>query len=444
MMTPMPTQVTGAEFLAARRTALLADEPRVGKTGAAILAADQIGAKTILVVTTASGRGVWRRGFALWSSRPRLVSVIGVDKHDAHIWIVSYDALLRGETFALLMKQQWNLLILDEDHKIKSPEAKRSQAVYGRWNGRGEPLAQGLASRAERVWHLTGTPLPHDPGDMWCRLRSSNPEVLNGQGDWPDVLTYDRFRERYCVIRMKKISNFNSIPVVIGGRNLPELRARIGDWMLRRTQADVGIRPPTYDLLPLIVSAADRKRTDGDVRRIEILDAAARGDTKQLDIDLGPLRRLTGVIKAHAIIDAVRDELDGNNDKLVLMYFHREVGDILEEELAEFYPVRIDGQSSPSNRDTSVLLFSTLSGRRIFLGQIDAAGEAIDLSAASVLWFVETVFSPKSMAQAALRITNVNQKRNCFVKVCCLAGSIDESIQASLMRLWASIREVIT
>lgn len=67
MLTPKPHQIAGAAFLAARRAALLADEPRVGKTGAAIMAADQVGARSILVVTTASGRPVWRRGFEDWS-----------------------------------------------------------------------------------------------------------------------------------------------------------------------------------------------------------------------------------------------------------------------------------------------------------------------------------------------------------------------------------------
>jgi hypothetical protein len=43
----------------------------------------------------------------------------------------------------------------------------------------------------------------------------------------------------------------------------------------------------------------------------------------------------------------------------------------------------------------------------------------------------------------ALRITNIGQKRNCFVKVCCIEGSIDEALQATLMRLWASIRKVV-
>ena len=54
-MKPRQTQIDGALFLAKTGRALLADEPRVGKTGAAILAADYELAEKLLIVTTTSG-----------------------------------------------------------------------------------------------------------------------------------------------------------------------------------------------------------------------------------------------------------------------------------------------------------------------------------------------------------------------------------------------------
>ena len=76
MMTPFPHQIEGTNWLAARSFALLADDPRCGKTGCAIMAADTRGARTILVVTTASGRGVWKRGFADWSVMDRPLQIL--------------------------------------------------------------------------------------------------------------------------------------------------------------------------------------------------------------------------------------------------------------------------------------------------------------------------------------------------------------------------------
>ena len=443
-MTPMPTQITGAKFLAARHRALLADEPRVGKTGAAIIAADMIIAKNIDVITTASGRAVWRRGFATWSNLGRTVGIMGVDKNaaDCDVRIFSYNG---ATTFA--SRRDNDLVILDESHNCKNPEAKRTEAILGKSMGGGARIfdAYAFVRSDTRAWFLTGTPLPHDPSDIWTTMRSSCPERLlaDDQRDWPDVTRFEDFRSRYCIVRMKQISRFNKIAVVIGGRNESELRDRVGDFMLRRTQKDIGIRPSVYELFPLVVSNAVRKQVDGDLDKTAILKAAELGATKELEMELGPLRRLTGNIKAQAVVEAVREEFNNGLNKIVLMYWHKEVGDVLEAGLEQFEPLRIDGATLTKDREKYELAFRGNTNNRVMLGQIQAAGEAVDFSSANELWFVETSFSPKDQAQAAMRITNVNQTRNTFVRVCCIEGSIDEALQASLLRLWTAINGVL-
>lgn len=446
-MIPFPTQISGAAFLAANRHALLADDPRVGKTGAAIIAADCVMAVRVLVITTASGRGVWLRGFADWSVFERNVSVALKNVPDTDVVIVGWPAMTQAKTVAALLARKWDLIVSDEDHFAKSFDAKRTQALYGKLVDGGEHLQNmtALYACAERVWPLTGTPLPHSPADMYPRLRALAPSRLlaNAERGWPDVTKRDDFLHRYCVVRMKKLSNFNRIPVVIGGRNLPELRDRLEGFILRRTQEDVGIRPPVYDLLPLLPSAAQIRASDGDADRARILEAAQKGDTKALDMHLGPLRRVTGEIKADLIVEAVKDEFECGLDRIVLAYWHKDVGAKLIDGLSKFGVTGIDGSTPAAQRQKNVDAFSADDGPRVFLAQIEAAGEAIDLSAAAVLWFVETSFSPRAMKQMSLRITNHTQKRQAVVKVATLQGSIDEALQASLMRLWTAIREVI-
>ena len=443
-MIPMPTQLSGAKFLAARHRALLADEPRVGKTGAAIIAADMILANTIDVVTTASGRAVWRRGFHTWSKLGRTIGIVGVDKNaaDCDVRILSYNG---ATTF--VSKRRSDLVILDESHNCKNPDAKRTQAVLGKPMAGGKSLfTEGALVRDHtRAWFLTGTPLPHDPSDIWTTMRSSCPERLHAddQRDWPDVTRFEDFRHRYCVVRMKQISRFNKIPVVIGGRNESELRERMGDFMLRRTQKDIGIRPSVFELYPMLVSNIVRKQIDCDLDKTAILHAAETGNTKALEMELGPLRRLTGNIKAQSVVEAVKEEFDSGLHKIVLMYWHKEVGDVLMAGLEKFKPLRIDGATPTKEREQYELAFRGNSENRVMLGQIQAAGEAVDFSSANELWFVETSFSPKDQAQAAMRITNVNQTRNTFVRVCCIEGSIDEALQASLLRLWTAINGVL-
>ncbi len=450
-MTPMPTQIEGAAFLAARSTALLADEPRVGKTGAALLAMTRLAMTRlahrdvrVLIVTTASGRAVWRRAVKDWLDLD--AAVFSVDSFLRAIQIISWDQVRQTGAYAALVDRKFDVAILDEDHRAKNPDTKTAQAVYGKFNKWGDRVAKGLVSDIPRVWHLSGTPCPHDLGDTWCRLRSSAPHLLaaNDEKGWPNVTSFEAFRNRYCVMRPKKLSAWRTIMVVMGGKNEAELRERMAGWMLRRTQKDVGIRPPVHELMPLIVSAAQRREIATDKQAAEIMEAIDNGDTQSLEMDLGPLRRITGRIKAEAIVVAAKEWLEDNpGDKLVLSYYHREVGDLLEEGLRDYGLRRIDGSTHSRDREDAERTFRENKFCRLFLAQIEAAGEAIDLSAAAELWFAETSFSPKSMKQMAARISNVNQKRNTFVKVAYIEGSVDEAIQASLMRLWKSIKEVV-
>lgn len=455
-MIPFPHQLEGAKFLAERAFAILADEPRVGKTGTAIMAADMLGAKSILVVTTASGRGVWRRGFDDWSIYGRPLQILTPKdtlNPDTRVAVVGWPSVGEPGLRLQLLARSWDIVILDEAHYGKSFEAKRTQAVFGVTMNDGATLASGyaLASKASLVWCLTGTPMPNSPFDLYPMLRFGQPHRLAADPakGWPDVTRESDFKKRYCKIKPKKIGHgyfAKWIDVIVGGQNLDELRQRCDGLILLRTQQDVGIREPIYETLPLIITDAQKRRIDqqasaGGMR--EIMAAIESGETKALEMHLGPLRRLTGAIKAEAVVQAVKDEFESGLDRIVLAYWHKEVAEKLIEGLHQFGVVGIDGSTPPAAREANVAAFQR-GDARVFLGQIAAAGEAIDLSAACELIVVEPSFIPSQMKQIALRVTNHTQTRQVRVRVATLDGSIDDAIQNSLLRKWGAIKEVLT
>jgi len=427
-MIPLPHQIEGAKFLADRKTALLADAPRVGKTGAAIIAADYILAQRILVITTASGRPVWRRGFADWSRFDLSCAVAQSTLTKEHLTadrlVVGWPSL--SSISDRLAQERFDLLIVDESHYAKNPEAKRTQALYG-----------GLAERADKVWCLTGTPIPNAPNDLWAMMNALCPDRLD------DVASYDDFVARYCITKPKRLSRWNTITVVIGGKNLAELRERLDGFWLRRTQADVGITAPIYEILPITLTTAQKRKIEAEIEDAEdILAAAETGETRGLDIQLGTLRRVTGSIKAQGVINAVKDEFACGLDKVVIMAWHKDTMTRLEEGLSAYGVVRVDGSTSPDNRQKAQDAFQT-GEAKVFIGQIIACGEAIDLSAAAELIFAESSFVPKDMSQAALRITNHGQTRQPRVRVAALEGSIDEALQTVLTRKIATNKEIL-
>lgn len=438
-MKPKPHQIEGARFLAGRTFAVLADEPRVGKTGAAIMAADMLLARRVLVITTASGRAVWRQAFAAWAALPGKAAIANrkraLETYDPRAVIVGWPDVSNPSLLAQLLAGSWDVLIVDEAHYAKSFDAARTRAVFGAIDADGDlDVSRGIAARATRVWCLTGTPMPNSPFDLFPMLRFGAPERI------PDSRAEKDFRDRYCTWRPKKVSRWLTVPVITGGRNLDELSARIDGLSLRRTQADVGIMPPVYETFPLLVP--ERARRDADAASAQIMEAIDAGTTRELDMHLGPLRRLTGRIKAEALVDAVVDEMECGLDKIVLAYWHREVGDILADKLGWLGVSRIDGATPPDAREAAVAAFN--GPNRVFLAQIQAAGEAIDLSAASELIFVEMSFIPKDGQQMALRVTNLNQNRQPRVRVAAIAGSVDEAVQTVLLRKMQAIREVLT
>lgn len=451
-MIPFPHQIEGSKFLAERTFAILGDDPRVGKTGTAIMAVDTVGAKSILVVTTASGRAVWRRGFADWSVMDRPTTIMGDPETTLRaVTIVGWPSINRASYRSPLLQRDWDVLILDESHYGKSFEAARTRAVFGDLDRDGAALLRraALASRAKRVWCLTGTPMPNSPFDLYPMLRAGAAGRLlaDASKGWPDVTVQGEFKKRYCQIKPKKIGvgyMARWIDVIVGGKNLDELRQRCDGLILRRTQQDVGIRPPIYETMPLIITQFQRKAiSDAAGEKEAILAAIESGNTKDTEMHLGPLRRLTGGMKADAIVEAIAEEFESGLDRVVLAYWHKEVAEKLIVGLSKFGVVGIDGSTPPAKREENVAAFQK-GKARVFLAQIAAAGEAIDLSSAAELIFVEPSFIPKDMKQMSLRITNHTQTRQARVRVATLEGSIDDAIQTSLLRKWSAINEVLT
>lgn len=445
-MQPFPTQLTGASFLASRSAALLADEPRVGKTGTAIIAADYNMEEQILIVTTASGRAVWRRGLANWSvfQVPTQVIWKSDDKISPLVGrvIVSWGMISNPNIRKQLLSRRWDRVMLDEGHYAKNFETMRTQAAYGYyaedailWTN------NSLASAADfNVWVLTGTPMPNAPNDLYPMMRALFPEALI-QGF--NVQDYDVFEDRYCRIGFKKVGNFRKVKVVVGGKNLEELGARLKPYMLLRKQSDVGIRPPVHDTMPLHVSAKVRKEVDASVDGKAVLSAALNGDTEKLKMEMPKLRRITGPIKAMAVAEALKEEFDCGLEKVVLAYWHKDTGNKLRELLAPYGVTGIDGSTPQKQRGENEELFLRDPNIRVWVGQIQASGEAVDLSSASDLIFVETSTIPKDMKQMSLRITNHTQANLPLVRVAVLEGSIDEALEEILLRKWSMIREVL-
>ena len=145
-------------------------------------------------------------------------------------------------------------------------------------------------------------------------------------------------------------------------------------------------------------------------------------------VELATLRRLTAIAKLPAVTALVKEELYGGIEKIVLFGHHRELLEGLAVGLAEFQPGLIHGGIPRDKRQAEVDRFQTDPNCRVFVGQIDAAGVGITLTAAHHLLMIEASWVPSKNQQAIDRISRIGQREPCLARFVGLANSVDEIV----------------
>lgn len=443
MIELFPYQKDGADWLSMQMFALLADEMGLGKSAQAIHACDRLALERILILCPAVARLNWVREFSKFSIFSRKLTAITsrnatLDETFRGCAVLSYDlAPWSGHN----LKGVWDLMILDEAHYLKSIEAKRTKAVLGR---------DGLVRRAKRVWALSGTPTPNHPAELW--------PLLYTFGHTP--LTYHKFVQAFCTT---VDTNYG---IQITGAKLDTvnvLKRILKPIMLRRKKEDVMKDLPPIHYTDLVVEPGPVELeqdagfvsyiTPNDTRHelmeklekenklIEsVVDHVRLGQEglntlSAIANSVSSLRRYVGLQKLQPVADLVTEELTDNAyDKIVIFAIHRGVIEGLRDKLKAFRPLTLYGGTPEEKRNSHIDKFQKDPRYRVFIGNIQAAGTAITLTAAHQVLFVEQDWVPGNNAQAAMRCHRIGQTNPVFVRFVGLADSIDERISQILKR----------
>ena len=427
-------QVEGIEkierMLNSRGSAYLADEMGLGKTIQAIVIANDFYCNRILVVCPAGLRLNWEREFKKWSSRTDLDTnpifnskdfVEGVYCATPYCVIVSYELASTAGGIEVLRSKPWDLLILDEAHYCKNRSTKRTRACFG-------PLWEA----SEYKLLLSGTPCPNGIIDGFEAFNKLAPELF------PDKY---KFGFRYT---QAKRNWFTGHWEFKGGKNLTELRALLqGTCMVRRSKKAVLTELPDkiYSSIPIEVGVPEAHKlvlSAGDLERIESGELAAASG------EVATARRGLGLLKVAPAVEYIKDVMH-NKDRLVVFAYHRDVIDFLSASLGEKYTtLTISGDTSPRRRDEVVQTFQNNTEEKVILiGQIQAAGVGITLTAADICIFVELDWVPANMAQAIDRLHRIGQKNAVEVHYLVAKDTMDEQIIESLRTKIESINEVL-
>ena len=392
-----PYQKTALQWLSTRNHAILALEQGLGKTVVAAVDAKP----PILVVCTKAMKYVWKREFNIW--RPKLKVHIIRDirdpiDHKADVIVVNFDIVWKLKCIDRLSRRK--TLICDESHYIKTPSASRTKTVVY-W-----------AMKMPFVRFLSGTPVISRPAEFFTQLYALR-ALPNGFG-------WRKYIYKFCAPFYDDMNELN----VRGHSNLDELHELADPVMLRMLKESVmpDLPPKTYRLieLDLPVPSLEKGLTLNDVEA---------PDNKIPFEALSEIRKENALRKLPLALEHIKSSLDQNPEKkIVLFAHHRIIVEALHEALADYGAVKLYGGTSSEDADAAVHAFQTDPKCRIFVGNIQSAGEGITLTAASHVIFVEPGWTPKDLAQPSDRCHRIGQLNAVLVEVLVIRRSIDAQV----------------
>jgi len=402
-----PFQKKGVSFLSKTRSALLADQLGIGKTVQALHACQEVGAGRVLVICSASIKYNWFKEAVKWGFDADDIHIVDRDTIDflpeEGMFIVNYDLIWRKRYSRVLAKREYDVLICDECHALKNKSTRRAKAV---WN------KGGYCDLAIYRWMLTATPVLNRPVELYAMLNKLCHDRLGGYKN------YISYTKRYCDGKDGHWGWDAS-----GATNLEELAGRLDGFMLRRTR----------DVLPNKTLQKIYMPTSKEIK-----EQLFKGEED------GSIRRKIGVGKVKLSAEHIMDILE-DEPKVLVFAYHREVIEGLEKELSAYKPVKLYGGTPIKKRQDAIEKFRTDDETRVFIGQIQAAGEGIDglQEKCSVGVFVEICHTPGTINQAIGRLHRQGQTGKTLFQFLIVENTIDEQILDSTILKEENIKTIM-
>ncbi len=403
------------------RTFLLADEPGLGKTAQALLAAQAANAFPLLVVCPNVVKTNWARETERWTPRRRATVIHGDgDQVDAFadVIVVNYEILDRHVGW--LGDFGFRGMVVDEAHFIKNKTSQRSRHVL--------ELSERLRTRTARplLMALTGTPLINDIEDfraIWQFLGwidDTKPlarlmEKLEETELTPaDHAFYPAARKAVIdmgIVRRRKVDVAEDIPA----RRIADIPVELDDEDTR------SIRAAEQDLARRLVqrykAALETRRTGSVVDGIdhELVRRVATWEREEMDSgtsgeNVFSMFRRIGQAKAGLAADYAA-QLARNVGKVVFFARHVDVMDIAEETFTRrgLKHTSIRGDQTPKAREKAIQGFVNDPDVQVIVCSLAAAGVGVNLQVASNVVLSELSWTDAEQTQAIDRVHRIGQ-----------------------------------
>ena len=391
---PLEHQKVAIEKLVGSKKFILADDMGLGKTTAAIIASLETNVKKILIICPASLKINWEREIRNYSDRSVYICEGKNFSTEHDIVIINYDIVknfydLKDKENSPITKGNFDLIIMDEAHYVANPQSLRTK------------LINSFVKSSEYLWLLTGTPMTNRPINYYNLLNLIESPVAQ---NWMAYVI------RYCQGYQFKAGN-RKVWNVNGASNLEELRDRTSRQVLRRLKEDV-LDLPEKIITPIYLRLKSKKYEELMGEYYEWYNKNPN-ESKSLTVQFNKLMKVRQAIaegKVTDTIELIENILEQGKKVIVFTNFT----DTLQQIHTHFgkKSVYLDGTCSKAQRQYAVDQFQENEKISVFVGNIQAAGVGITLTAGEAVIFNDLSFVPAHHQQAEDRAYRYGQK-NC-------------------------------
>lgn len=414
------------------------------------------GETRILIFCPAIGRVSWKTELPKWQNTRQIMQITSQTTSIPSgpvAAVVSYDLLSRAQGFRKVQKllrstEKFDVVVLDEAHYLKSPDANRTKALYGSRLDLANGLIKEALAQGGAIWPASATPTKANAADLYPHLKALFPDALRALFGG-EVPTRNQFVERFCTffdgLYGREITGNNP-------KTISDLVAAIRPHFIVRRKSDVAqeLGSVLHITLPLEVKEHNENIDNADTvpnDRTKFLDllenAPADANIPDPPPHLMQQWRELGEAKVEPATAWIRDFLDQHpNKKLVVFAHHRSV----IQHLAQAFPgesVTLFGGTSPLAREQAVADFQGKPSVRIFIGQTMAAGTSITLTAASDVLVLEPEWAALDMYQAISRCHRLGQTEPVTAYYAYADDTVDARIARAVRRRTEDFEKLI-
>jgi SWI/SNF-related matrix-associated actin-dependent regulator 1 of chromatin subfamily A len=427
----MPHQVEASAFLASRMGAILADDMGLGKTRSALAAVRFLGDKGLpaMIVTPAGLRRVWVDEVSkFWKE----AKIIVADKEDDikgkfDLVVVSYTKLKAfvGKNSVAQIKT----LIVDEAHSFKNARAlygEQRRAYSEKIQAGDDPgvhrtaLLFSIAENIPRVYCLTGTPITSRPKELFNLLKLTRHTLGRN---------FIQFSSRYCGGRNGRFGWISD-----GCTHPEELRGKLKNHVLRRHKKNI-LKLPRKEIAKVSTPLDMRGQFKYSgaweeyismVRETRSGEEAARVWQARHLVQISLLRQICSESKIPKAVERILN----HEGKVVVFSTYTQTLSLLKSELETSGVTSLiyDGSLNEKQRAEAVFKFQESNDLRVFIAQTETAKVGLTLTAATLVIFLDLVYTPADHFQAEDRCYRIGQTSEVRIEYFLCPGTVEDHL----------------